>query len=303
MNSGQDPQIAFIGFGELANGLVKGLKTEGLSHIKVYDKLMNHDSESGKMLRNNAKALGVTIAEKMEDLVPGTEIIFSTVTPKNALTAAKGISGYLKSGVIYADLNSCTPNLKKQCFAEIKRSGADYVDVGVVGGISLQGHRIPCFVCGEMASKLKKKMSPYGMNLEVVDAPIGTAALIKMLRSVVLKGIEALMLEMFMAAQEYGLEDAMMKSIAGTFNRGDFEKYSDMLMTTHGLHAGRRCDETEMILETIKEVGVSPYVTEGIYKFFANSAKLNMPAYFHGAMPGGYKEVAKAIKELSGKRG
>lgn len=302
MSTGQDDHVAFIGFGELAHGLVKGLKTEGLVHIKVYDKLMNTDSETGKMLRNDAKALEVTIAERVEDLVPGTDIIFSTVTPKNALVVARGISGHLRVGVIYADLNSCTPNLKKQCEDEITRTGADYVDVGVVGGISLQGHRIPCVICGPKAVKLKERMSQYGMNMEVVNAPVGTAALIKMLRSVVLKGIEALMLEMFMAAREYGLEDAMMKSIAGTFNRGDFEKYSGMLMTTHGLHAGRRCDETEMILETIKDVGVSPYVTEGIYKFFANSAKLNMPAYFQGTLPGGYKDVAKAIKELSGKR-
>jgi len=291
--------LSFIGFGELAQGLAKGLKKEGLADIRTFDKAMAADSAAGKALRRIAQEMQVKVAESLKELIQGADVIFATVTPAAALVVAKAASGLLQRGQIYADLNSCTPNLKKQSQAVITASGADYVDVGVVGGISIQGHKIPCLLCGDKAAQLKELMIPYGMNMQVIEGAVGTAALIKMLRSVVLKGIEALMLEMFMAAQEYGLEDSMMESIATTFNRGDFEKYSDMLMTTHGLHAARRCDETEMILGTIKEVGVNPFVTQGIFNFFANSAKLDLPAYFKGAKPSGYKAVAKAIKELS----
>lgn len=299
MSPKKDITLAFIGFGELAQGLAKGLKSEGLARIKTFDKAMTGDSATGSALRRIAQDMGVTVADSLEDLIAGSEVVFATVTPAAAFSVARAASRVLKPGQIYGDLNSCTPGLKKQSLAEVSRCGAHYVDVGVVGGISIQGHKIPCLLCGDQAAQLKELMTPYGMNMTLVQGPVGTAALIKMLRSVVLKGIEALMLEMFMAAQEYGLEDTMMDSIATTFNRGDFENYSDMLMTTHGLHAARRCDETEMILQTVKEVGVNPFVTQGIFNFFANSAKLEMPAYFKGAKPSGYKAVAKAIKELS----
>lgn len=299
MTDTQATTLAFIGFGELAQGLAKGLKQEGLENICTFDKAMSTESDTGTVMRKACQDIGVTIVNSLEDLIKGSDVIFSTVTPAAAHIVAKAAAESLQPGQIYGDLNSCTPNLKKQSMAVILPSGADYVDVGVVGGISIQGHKIPCLLCGENAASLKERMQPYGMNLEVVEGPVGTAALIKMLRSVVLKGIEALMLEMFMAAEEYGLQDTMMNSIAGTFNRGDFEKYSDMLMSTHGLHAARRSDETQMILETIKEVGVKPYVTEGIYNFFVHSAKLDMPSYFKGQKPADYKQVAKAIRELT----
>lgn len=299
MTDKQATTLAFIGFGELAQGLARGLKQEGLETIRAFDMAMSTESDAGTAMRKACEEMGVIVSDSMEELIKGSDVVFSAVTPAAANTVAKAAAELLKPGQIYGDLNSCTPNLKKESKAVITPSGADYVDVGVVGGISIQGHKIPCLLCGEKAESLKARLTQYGMNLEVVDGPVGTAALIKMLRSVVLKGIEALMLEMFMAAEEYGLQDTMMNSIAVTFNRGDFEQYSDMLMSTHGLHAGRRSDETKMILETIKEVGVKPYVTEGIYNFFAHSAKLDMPSYFKGQKPADYKKVAKAIRELS----
>ena len=299
MDNKKDFTLAFIGFGELAQGLAKGLKGEGLAKIITFDKVMAGDSEAGQKLSAVAAEMGVTVVGSLEELINSADVVFSSVTPAAAVAVGKASAALLKPGQVYADLNSCTPGLKRQSAAEVAKSGADYLDVGVVGGISLQGHRIPCLICGEQGAKLKELMDPYGMNLTLVAGEIGTAAQIKMLRSVVLKGIEALMLEMFMAAQPFGLEDTMMDSIATTFNRGDFEKYSDMLMSTHGLHAVRRCDETEMILDTIKEAGVKPFVTEGIFNFFKHSAGLDMPAYFKGVKPSDFKAVAKAIRELS----
>ena len=299
MSDKKDITLAFIGFGELAQGLAKGLKSEGLAKIKTFDKAIAEGSPAGQAMGSVARDMGVEVVGSLAEDIQGADLVFSTVTPAAAVSVGQASAALLKPGQLYCDLNSCTPNLKRQSQAAVAKSGADYLDVGVVGGISLQGHRIPCLVAGEAGPKLKALMDPYGMSLTLVEGGVGTAALIKMLRSVVLKGIEALMLEMFMAAQAYGLEDTMMNSIATTFNRGDFEKYSDMLMSTHALAAVRRCDETEMIKGTIEETGVAPYVTEGILNFFKHSAGLPLPEYFKGQMPTDYKAVAKAIKELS----
>lgn len=302
MSEKKDITLGFIGFGELAQGLAKGLRGEGLEKIKTFDKAIAEGSEAGQKMQAAAEAMGVKVVGSLQELIEGADLVFSTVTPAAAVVVGKAASEYLKPGQLYCDLNSCTPNYKKQSQAEVAKSGADYLDVGVVGGISLQGHRIPCLIAGQAGPKLKELMDPYGMNLTLVEGEVGTAALMKMLRSVVLKGIEALMLEMFMAAQTYGLDETMMANVAATFNRGDFESYSNMLMSTHGLHAARRCDEAEMIMGTIKETGVEPYVCEGIYNFFKHSAGLGMPAYFHGEKPADYRAVAKAIRELSAKQ-
>lgn len=301
MSDKKDITLGFIGFGELAQGLAKGLKGEGLAKIKTFDKAVADGTEADKKMQAAAETMGVTVAGSLAELIEGSDLVFSTVTPAAAVVVGKAAAALLKPGQLYCDLNSCTPAFKRQSQAEVAKSGADYLDVGVVGGISLQGHRIPCLVCGEAGPKLKELMDPYGMSLTLVEGEIGTAALMKMLRSVVLKGIEALMLEMFMAAQTYGLDETMMANVAATFNRGDFEAYSDMLMSTHGLHAARRCDEAEMIRDTIKETGVEPFVTDGIYNFFKHSAKLGMPEYFKGVKPADYRAVAKAIRELSAK--
>ena len=105
-----------------------------------------------------------------------------------------------------------------------------------------------------------------------------------------------------MAARDYGLEYSMMKSITGTFNQGNIEMFSDMLMSSHGLHSGRKRDKEVMILETIKALGGTTHVMVCIYPFSTDRAKLNILSHFHCAMSGGYREVVKTIKELIRKR-
>jgi len=288
--------LGFIGFGELASGIARGLiRKERLEKIWAYDQLLGSGSESEETLRKVAAEEGVGLAETPERLVKQVEIIISSVVPAQALRVAQAFSPLLSRGQIYADFNSCAPQMKIEADREIAPSGASYVDVGVVGGISLQGHKIPCLACGPAAERLKALVSPWGMNIRVVAGPIGTAARMKMLRSVALKGIEALMLEMLTAAKEYGLEEEMMSSVAETFDRGNFRGYLNMLMTTHAIAAGRRLSEVEMVAETVKESGVSPFMSEGMIKLFAHSAGLDLGKDFHGNVPSDYKEVTSAI--------
>jgi 3-hydroxyisobutyrate dehydrogenase-like beta-hydroxyacid dehydrogenase len=299
MGAHTNPRLAFLGYGELASGIARGLKNEGVEVIKAFDILLGSGSKTEVAMRRLADEIGVELVTRLDELVSGADIVLATVTPASALKVASSIAPLLKEGQVYADLNSCSPALKKAARGEVEKSGASYVDVGVVGGVAIQGHRIPCLACGDGAENFKRILEPFGMSIRVINGRIGTAALIKMLRSVVLKGIEGLMLEMLTAARLYGLEDEMMESIAGTFDRGDFKRYSNMLMTTHAVHAGRRLDEAELVVETLRDAGITPFIAEGIRNFFAYTSGLNMVNHFEPRVPSNYKEVTAAIIELS----
>ena len=298
MDGNKSPKIGFIGFGELGSALASGLKKEGITEIRAFDKEFGSGSQAEKSIRSRAETVGVALVETGQALAEGLDIVFSTVIPVEAMNAANAMAPNLGENHIYADLNSCTPGYKQEADKAIRKSGAYYVDVGVVGGAA-QGHKVPCLACGEAAVSFKQMLDPFGMNIRVIDGKIGTTALLKMLRSVVLKGIEGLVLEMFMTAQVYGLEDEALDSVASTFDRGDFRKLAGMLMTTHALHAGRRLGEVEMVAETVKAAGINPFITEGVKNFFSNTAGLDLPGRFDGKPPEDYREVAATINELS----
>jgi 3-hydroxyisobutyrate dehydrogenase-like beta-hydroxyacid dehydrogenase len=298
MNESRSPKIGFIGFGELGGALASGLKNQGIAEIKAFDKELGCGSRAENLIRSRAEAAGVTLVDTGKALAGGVDVVFSTVTPVEAINAANATAPNLGKNQIYADLNSCAPGYKQEADKTIRKSGARYVDVGVVGGAA-QGLKVPCLACGEAAALLKQMFDPFGMNIRVIDAEIGTAALLKMLRSVVMKGIEGLIMEMFITAQEYGVGDEALDAVAITFDQGNFKNLAGRLMTTHALHAGRRLGEVEMVAETIKAAGFSPFITEGVKNFFAHTAGLDLPAHFKGKMPKDYREVAETIMERS----
>lgn len=291
--------IGFIGYGELASTLAQGLIKNGLQNIWAYDKVLETKSEAEARVRAKITGDGIHVAETPEELAANVEIMLSTVTPAVSLHAANAFAPVLSVSHFYADLNSCTPNRKIEAEQIIKASGARYVDVAVVGGATFQGFKIPCLACGEAAAAFYDALTPYGLNVTVIEGPVGTASRIKMLRSVVQKGIEALMLEMLVAAEQYDLEDVMMDSVAETFDRGNFKQYINALLTTHALHAGRRSDEMEMVKQTVNECGIEPLVTEGVLNLFSHSAGLQLANYFNHNLPGDYKDVTSAIRKLT----
>ena len=298
MDKNNIPRIGFIGFGELAIALATGLKKEGIAEIKVFDKELGRGSQAETRIRSRADALGVALADTAKSLAQGVDIIFSSVIPVEAVNAANAIAPHLGRNHLYADLNSCTPAHKQDAEKAVRRSGARYVDVGVVGGAS-QGHKVPCLACGEAASAFKNIFDPLGMNIRVIEGETGSAALLKMLRSVMMKGLEGLVLEMFMTAQVYGVGEDALDAVSITLDQGDFRSLASRLMTTHALHAGRRLGEVEMVAETVKAAGVAPFVTEGVKKFFANTASLDLPGRFEGNPPQDYRQVAATIRDLS----
>ncbi|MDH4325864.1 MAG: NAD(P)-binding domain-containing protein, partial [Betaproteobacteria bacterium] len=198
--------IAFIGFGEAGQTLSRGLVAEARTPaIRTYDILFG--KPAGAPLEAAARALGVGMARDHVDAVREAGLIMLTVTASSSLEAAKSCLPGLRKGQLFLDMNSVSPNRKLETAALVAPTGAAYVDVAVMAPAAPYLHKVPCLIGGPGAAALAPRAAALGMKMELVSAEVGQASAIKMFRSIVVKGLEALLVESMTAAAEYGVED------------------------------------------------------------------------------------------------
>src|SRR5262249_52887558 len=145
------------------------------------------------------------------------EIVISTVTCARAKEAAAQTAPFLKAGHLYADLNSVSPALKQEIEEIIAATGAGFVEAAVMSPVPPHGHRAPMLLGGKAAPAFRDLLTPFGMRLEVISEKVGTAAATKMFRSIIVKGLEALMLECVLAAAPYGADERVFSSLSESF--------------------------------------------------------------------------------------
>ena len=195
------PRISFIGFGEAGQAIASGLRGVGIERIVAWDILF--PASAGTRLKVAGEAMGVRIASSAGDAVRETDMIISAVTAASSVDAARSVAPHLSGRPYYLDINSVSPG-RKQETAKLLGEGARYVDVAVVAPIHPDRHRTPLLISGPHAEEISSLLRELEMQLTVVSPETGSAAAIKMIRSVMIKGIEALTLECFLAASRAG---------------------------------------------------------------------------------------------------
>ncbi|HWV40625.1 DUF1932 domain-containing protein [Pseudorhodoplanes sp.] len=254
------PRIAFIGFGEAGQAMAVGLRDEGVGEIAAWDILF--PDAAGAKLIEAANKIGVRIASSAEDAAHDAEILIAAVTAASSYEAAQPLAGKLTGKPLYLDVNSVSPG-RKQATAGLLGDGARYVDVAIVSPILPARHKSPMMLAGPHASDAAPALSGLGMKTEVVGAEIGAAAAIKMIRSVMIKGIEALSLECFLAAHRAGVVDQVAASLRNNYPGVDWANMSSYNIERMASHGIRRAAEMREVAATLRELGVSPVMTEG----------------------------------------
>src|SRR6185295_9478898 len=240
------PRIAFIGFGEAGSTIARGLKSAGLERIFAYD-IQPKTSDI------------VTIVGSLRELAASADIIFSAVTSSSALEAAQRNAPFLTSRHTYADINSVSPALKQDIDRVVSATGARFVEVAVMAPVSPYGHKVPMLLGGAGANTFKEMLSPFGMKMDILEgAKVGSAAAVKMCRSIVVKGIEALLFECVMAATTFGADDLVFASLRETWPGIDWKKLADYTTGRVVVHGERRAREMEEGAETLKAIGIEP---------------------------------------------
>ena len=247
--------FTFIGFGEAATHVSRGLKSAGAGAMRTYDILLENGGEAAERLRKRAAEIGVTVCANHAEAVTGSDIVISAVTAASSKDAAKAAAAGLKAGQFFMDINSTSPAVKQLNAKTVEPTGAQYVETAVMESIPGRDHKTPMLLAGKAAPQLVALLKPFGMQVEAVGDRIGQASSIKMFRSVIIKGMEALMLESLYAAQEMGVTDRVLASLAGTYPGMDWPKAVDYLVGRTAQHGVRRVAEMREVARTLRDMG------------------------------------------------
>ncbi|MGH7090983.1 MAG: DUF1932 domain-containing protein [Stellaceae bacterium] len=255
-----DRRIALIGFGEVGRTFAQGFLASGRHEVSAYDILFDN-SAAGAAMRERARAMGVEAAPSIAAAADGARVIISAVTASSAYDVAKAAGRELRPGQFFLDINSVSPETKRADAAAIAASGAHYVEAAVMAPVARYGLKVPMLLGGREAPALAALLVASGMKMEPVAAEIGEASAIKMCRSVMIKGVEALAIECFMTARRYGVEDRIIASLGETFRPLDWEKLAGYLIERVVQHGRRRAAEMREAAETVAAAGLEPLMT------------------------------------------
>jgi 3-hydroxyisobutyrate dehydrogenase-like beta-hydroxyacid dehydrogenase len=227
--------------------------------------------------------------------VRASDMLFSTVTSSSALDAARQTVAFLEPRHVYADLNSVSPALKQAIDDVVSASGARFVEVAVMAPVLPYGHRVPMLLGGSGAALFAERMTPSGMRCDVLSVTVGTAAAVKMCRSIVVKGLEALMCECVLGAGRYGAAAHVFASLNESFPGLDWQKLADYMVGRLVLHGERRAREMEEVAETLRAIGVEPIMAEATARRQDWSARLGLRSHFGSDGPATYGEVLDVL--------
>jgi 3-hydroxyisobutyrate dehydrogenase-like beta-hydroxyacid dehydrogenase len=249
-----ESRIALIGFGEAASTFARAAGWAQRAASFDLD-----PAKAGAMAE-----LGVTPAADPTAALDGAGFALSLVTADEAVNAARQCAGLLGDGAIWCDMNSVAPDTKRAAAALIEGAGGRYVDVAVLAPVDPARLAVPLLLAGAHAVEAEALLRAAGFtNTRVVGEEIGRASAIKMIRSVMVKGVEALTAEMMLAAEAAGVTDEVLASLDASEKPkpwADKADYNIERMTTHGL---RRAAEMEESAKTLRSLGVEPVMTDG----------------------------------------
>lgn len=282
--------VGFVGFGEAGFHIAKGLREAGLARTFAYD------IDPSERVRGRARETRTDVVESSADLAAVCDVIFSAVTADQAANAAAQTAPYLTSRHYYADVNSVSPRMKQAIGQTVSGAGARFVEVAMMAPVPPHGHKVPMLLGGAAAPAFVELMTPFGMRMEVVSTDqIGRAAAVKMFRSIIYKGLEALIFECVLGASHYGAEPRVFASLNESFPGIDFQKLADYMVGRVVVHGERRAREMEEVASTLRELGVEPMMAEATVRRMDWAADLDWNTRFGGEFPKTYKEVLDAI--------
>jgi 3-hydroxyisobutyrate dehydrogenase-like beta-hydroxyacid dehydrogenase len=252
--------LGLVGYGEVGRIFSAGLHGHFQS-CAAWD-LKFADAACGAAAQ--AVAAGVEAQASMAALCARSDVIFSAVTASNTLAVAQAAAPHLRPGTVFLDLNSASPGTKQQAAQVIEAVGGRYVEAGVMTSVPPYGIKVPMLLGGALAAELAGQLNALGMDAKAVASEIGVASAIKMCRSVMIKGLEALVIESYATARAYGVEDYVLPTLAETFPSIDWETQGAYFFSRVVQHGQRRAEEMRESARTVAEAGFTPTMASAI---------------------------------------
>ena len=287
--------IGFVGYGEAAFNISLGLAGEGVTGIRAHDAMMNHEV-MGRQVHNRAEKAGVTLVSSAKEVVEWADIVIAVVPPACAMDVCQEIKPFLRAGQLYADVSASTPASKEAMWEAVQDTGVLFVDVAMLGSLPKDKHKVPITASGIGAAKFQEVMTPLGMNITLAGDKPGSASAIKLVRSIFMKGIASLMIEMLQAADAYGVADEVVASVSKSMDGIPFTSHLDRLVTGTALHCVRRASELNGSIAMLEEAKLSPEMTVATQHRLEALTDYQFAQRYVDTKPAGWQEIIEAIR-------
>jgi 3-hydroxyisobutyrate dehydrogenase-like beta-hydroxyacid dehydrogenase len=260
----QVTNIGLVGYGEVGKIFGAGLKDKaGVATVSAWD-LKFADTAVQATETSHAREAGIAPQPSMHALCATCDLVISAVTASNTLAVAQEAALHIRPGAVFLDLNSASPGTKQQAAALIERTGAHYVEAGVMTSVPPYGIKVPMLLGGQQAHELARVLAGWDMDAKAVSENLGVASAIKMCRSIMIKGLEALVIESYTTARKYGVEDFVLPTLAETFPSIDWPKQGAYFFSRVVQHGKRRAEEMREAANTVDEAGFEPFMGRAI---------------------------------------
>ena len=265
--------VAIIGFGEVGPIFAAALTAAGVQ-VAAYDVKLGDAATRGQ-IEERAQRSGARIAQSLSDAVEGAELVFSAVTASQAEAVARDTAAFLRAGQTFIDLNSVSPKVKQRNSQYVKQNGAAYVESAVMAPVPPQGVKVPMLLGGETAEAISATLNALGMKTEAVARDIGLASAIKLCRSIMIKGMEAMCVQSMLAAQAFGVDARVLASMHASFPSVGWDKgYEAYLIGRVVEHGQRRSEEMREAAAMLDDLGMFTGLADAIADIQENLARL-----------------------------
>jgi 3-hydroxyisobutyrate dehydrogenase-like beta-hydroxyacid dehydrogenase len=251
--------IAFLGFGEAARAFLEGWRTEPGFKARVCAFDIKTDSADPKVRtskRADYAAMQALGASSAVEAVTGAEAVFSVVTADQAHEAAVAALPGLAKGALFFDCDSCAPQTKSHTAHDVEAAGGRYVDVAVMAPVHPRLHQTPLLISGPHVDAAASALAALGMSAKIHDGPVGAASSVKMIRSIMMKGLEALVCECVLAGRKAGVIETVLDSLDDTYPGFEWKKRSAYMLERVMTHGRRRAAEMREVALTVDLLGL-----------------------------------------------
>lgn len=283
-------EIGFIGFGEAARAFVHGWReSDSDLRIAAYDLLFD-SAQTRAQMHAACDACNVTPLDSAQALAGQSACIVAAVTPDQVLEAARSV-GALRPEQCYLDINSAAPASKQAAGALL---GEGYLDVAVLSPVHPARHATSMLVCGPRAQAAARLIQTHFPAARIFSARVGDASLVKMIRSIFVKGLESVTMECALAAYRAGLAEDIWPSLDPVLRFDQARALADYTLERVATHGLRRSAEMEQVCATLDDLGVPSAMSRAAAQTQALIGDMNLQAQFD-TVPGDAAQIAEAV--------
>jgi len=252
-------RVCLLGFGEVGQALVADFRSAGISAMSSFDVLFTDPNSAPSRA---AIAADVRASKSAKDAVAEADLVVCAVTAAQDLAAAQSVAGHMKPSAYFLDVNSVSPGVKQQAASIIESGGARYVEAAIMSPISPKRIASPMLFGGPHAATFLPLAQRLGFSgAQEFSDQIGKASAAKMCRSVMIKGMEALLTESLLTARHYGVESTVLDSLRNLFPGENWPVLARYMISRSMIHGRRRAEEMREVAKTVSEAGLDSHMS------------------------------------------